>query len=373
MKGIFTISLDFELHWGGFEKWPLQGTRYEVRGTRGEARGTRDEVHGTRYEGVEGTKHQVRSTEDYTQYFLNTREVIPEMLALFEKYEVHVTWATVGMLFHESRAELLSNAPALKPSYKASQLSAYNFINHQGIGDNELSDPFHFAPSLLKQIIDTPNQEIGTHTYAHFYCNEEGQTVEQFVADLRAAKKAAAKYGKKLSSLVFPRNQFNEQYLRACFNEGIRAVRSNPLDWFWHIEGTQDESWWKRLNRGRDAYLPLGRKNTYTPDALNVVDGMPVCIPASRLLRPYRPKELFLNSMKIARIKSEMSRAARLSEIYHLWWHPHNFGHYPAESLLGLQTVLEHYRQCKKQWTMSSLNMGEISEKLLARAGVLKA
>src|SRR5260221_10356073 len=72
MKGIFSISLDMELHWGGFEKWPL---------------------------------------ETYRTYFLNTRRVIPEILHLFRKYEVHVTWAAVGMLLHTSRKELMENVP----------------------------------------------------------------------------------------------------------------------------------------------------------------------------------------------------------------------------------------------------------------------
>ena len=69
MPGILTISLDFELHWGGFEKWPLG----------------------------------VKDGDSYNQYFLNTRQVIPKMLELFAEHEVHVTWATVGMLFHESK------------------------------------------------------------------------------------------------------------------------------------------------------------------------------------------------------------------------------------------------------------------------------
>ena len=77
-NGIFIVSLDFELHWGGFEKWPIK---------------------------------------NYEQYFLNTRNVIPELLKLFQKYEVHVTWATVGMLFHESKESMQKMAPDLKPAY----------------------------------------------------------------------------------------------------------------------------------------------------------------------------------------------------------------------------------------------------------------
>src|SRR5688572_19733954 len=110
-NGIFIVSLDFELHWGGFEKWPIK--RYE-------------------------------------RYFLNTRNVVPEMLKLFEQYSVHVTWATVGMLFHASRESMQKSAPELKPSYEETSLSAYHYIDHPGVGDSELSDPFHFARSLVQ-------------------------------------------------------------------------------------------------------------------------------------------------------------------------------------------------------------------------------
>lgn len=326
MNGLFTISLDFELHWGGFEKWPL---------------------------------------DLYRQYFLNTREVIPRMLTLFEQHEVHVTWATVGMLLHRTRQELLQNAPQLKPSYKLQELSAYRFVETVGIGDNERDDPFHFAPSLVKQILATPYQELGTHTFGHYYCNEPGQSLDQFRDDLRAAKRVASNYGVTLRSLVFPRNQFNDQYLKACFEEGITSVRSNPLDWFWKIDSTQSESVWKRLNRGADAYLPVGKKNTYLLSSLPVSQGLPLCIPASRLLRPYNPKEMFLNSLKVERIKKEMSRAASRGEVYHLWWHPHNFGSFPMQSITALQTILSHYTFCQKKWNMASATMHELTQQRL--------
>jgi peptidoglycan/xylan/chitin deacetylase (PgdA/CDA1 family) len=329
LKGIFTISLDFELHWGGFEKWSL------------------DKNHSG---GI-----------DYQQYFRNTREVIPQMLELFQQYEIHVTWATVGMLFHRSKDELMRNAPSLKPGYAVKELSAYHYMAHHGIGNDEHTDPFHFAPSLIEKIIATPYQELGTHTFAHFYCNEAGQTAEEFRQDLQAAQRVSLAYGRRLKSLVFPRNQFNDQYLKVCFEEGVTSVRSNPLDWFWHIKSTEKESLWKRLNRGLDAYFSIGKKNTYRIDALSVRPGFPVCIPASRLLRPYNPKEFILNSFKISRIKSEMTKAARDGEVYHLWWHPHNFGLYPQQSMNALKDILEHYAVCRETWNMQALNMGELA------------
>ncbi len=339
MKGIFTISLDFELHWGGFEKWGLL-------------------VAGGRLPVSDG------QLGNFNEYFLNTRKVIPEMLELFRQCEVHVTWATVGMLFHESKAALLANAPAQKPSYVEKDLSAYHYIDNVGIGDNEECDPFHFAPTLIRQILATPHQEIGTHTFAHYYCNEAGQRVEQFREDLRAAQRVAKEYGITLRSLVFPRNQFNDEYLKVCFEEGITSVRSNPLDWFWHIESTQGESAWKRLNRGLDAYFPVGRKNTYPLITIKLRQGYPICIPASRLLRPYRPKEFLLNDLKIQRIKSEMTSAAQHGEVYHLWWHPHNFGRYPVQSMQGLNQIVAHYKMLNQKYGMESSSMGELTAKL---------
>ena len=319
---IFIISLDFELHWGGFDKWP---------------------------------------EDEYRQYFANTRAVIPKMLHLFGEYETHVTWAGVGMLFHKTKESLLNNFPERKPSYSAQKLSAYHYINQHGIGHSEKEDPLHYGASLVDRIISTRHQELASHTFAHYYCNEPGQTLDQFRDDLRATQRAARPYGKKLTSLVFPRNQFNIDYLKVCFEEGFTAVRDNPRDWFWNIQSTQAESPWKRLNRGMDAYVPVGKKNTYTLESIECREGLPLCIPASRLLRPYRPSELFLNNMKIARIRNEMERAARKGEVYHLWWHPHNFGRYPEESMKGLQDILAGFERCRKLYGMESLTMGEVS------------
>lgn len=324
-NGTFIISLDFELHWGGFEKWPV---------------------------------------EKYTKYFLNTRDVIPKMLKLFEHYEVHVTWATVGMLFHNNKEQLEMNFPVSKPSYIDKRLSAYHFIGQHGIGSSEMADPLHYADSLIRLIIDTPHQELASHSFAHYYCNEDGQTLEQFRADLRAAQRAAARYNRPLKSLVFPRNQFNEQYLRVCYEEGFKSVRDNPKDWFWNIGSTRRESYWKRLNRGMDAYLAVGSKNSYKLHSLKLFEGLPICIPASRLLRPYNPKELFLNDMKIRRIQDEIMLAAATKEVYHLWWHPHNFGNYPDESMRGLEIILETFQRSRARHRMQSATMEEVAEEL---------
>jgi len=324
MPGHFIISLDFELHWGGSEKWHL---------------------------------------EPLKPYFMRTREMIPKILELFAKYEVHVTWATVGMLFHESREELQKYRPD-RPSYSL-PIAAYDFIEKEGIGADEEEDPFHYAPSLIRRILDTPHQELATHTYSHYYCNEEGQTPEEFRQDLKAAQKIAHdKFDVQMKSLVFPRNQFNMDYLKVCADEGISSVRSNPKDWFWNIDSTQQESRYKRLVRGADAFLPIGKRSSFS----EVPADDPLQIPASRLLRPWTPKEAGLGRFKLGRIHKEMERAAMSGENYHLWWHPHNFGNHPERNFQDLEQILQHYKQLNAKFGFESISMAGYTEKCMHEA-----
>jgi len=320
-KGLFCISLDFELHWGGVEK---------------------------------------RSLPAYNTYFSNTREVIPEILELFTQFNVHTTWATVGMLFHDSADSLLQNMPKNKPSYLNDSLSTYSYIDNNPLGNSELEDPFHFAPSLIQLILSTPNQELASHTFSHYYCNEVGQTATQFREDLKAAQQAAQKFGTALTSLVFPRNQFREEYLKICFEEGISSVRSNPSDWFWDINNDSIDTLPKKIYRTADAYIPLS-KTCFSLNELIFKKDFPVSIPASRFLRPYSSKEFFLHDLKIMRICSEMETAAKENKIYHLWWHPHNFGGNPLKNILGLKKILNTYKRLQMDYGMQSANMAQIA------------
>ena len=57
MPGTLIVSLDFELFWGMLDVCPL---------------------------------------DDYREHVLGGRRAIPELLALFEKYGIHATWAAEG-------------------------------------------------------------------------------------------------------------------------------------------------------------------------------------------------------------------------------------------------------------------------------------
>lgn len=317
--GIFVISLDFEIHWGVSDH---------------------------------------RTIESYHENLKNVPLVVQRLLELFGKRGIHATWATVGMLFCQDKKELSEYvAEDQKPTYNNPALSNYNIIKIAG--ENETDDPFHYGLSLVKKIIATPFQEMATHTFSHYYCLEPGQTVKQFGYDLQAANKIAAREGVKNISIIFSRNQYNDEYLDECAANGIKTYRGNFPSWMYRAEAKSSETLLKRIARITDTYLPISGKRYvnvewYKNKMLN--------IPGSCFLRPYNRKLSFLESLRISRIKNEMTDAAKKNAVYHLWWHPHNFGKDMDKNFAGLEQILDHFSVLNSKYGMTSLNMKEIYE-----------
>ena len=88
----------------------------------------------------------------------------------------------------------------------------------------------------------------------------------------------------------------------------------------------------------------------------------PINIPASRFLRPYSAKLKYLDGLRLHRITSGLKYAANHGLVYHLWWHPHNFGVNLAENLSFLEKILQSYQKLNTQDKMQSLNMGKIAK-----------
>jgi len=316
-NGIFTISLDFELYWGVRDK---------------------------------------RSVDNYKENLFGARSAIPEILKLFAKYEIHATWAAVGFLFFNDINELKKNSPKECPNYKNNNLSPYKYINET----HELIKELHFAPELIQLIMEHDHQEIGTHTFSHYYCLEDGQTADQFHADIKAAIAIANQKGIAIKSLIFPRNQTNKNYISIIKNLGILCYRGNQPAWIYNASEDSGQSRFQRAVRLLDAYLNLSGHNTY--ELKICLDETPFNILASRFLRPYSKRLAFAEPLRIKRITDSMTYAAINKQIYHLWWHPHNFGKYTKENLNMLEKILSHYQKLRNQYAMTSRNMEEISQ-----------
>jgi peptidoglycan/xylan/chitin deacetylase (PgdA/CDA1 family) len=319
--GILTISLDFELYWGVRDKFSL---------------------------------------EQYEERLAGVRKAVPEMLERFEARGIHATWATVGFIFYPDREEAKQNLPAVRPGYANSELSPYPYVETAEALDTRAD--LHFAPDLVDRIRDTPGQEVGTHTFSHYYCLEPGQDGSAFEADLEAAVRAANRHDLELRSLVFPRNQFNDAYLGLCSNSGIRCYRGNERSALYRNGYLENEPLYVRALRLLDSYINLTGDHIY--DLKELKNGLPHNIPSSRFLRPYSNRLERLEPLKYKRIASGLTRAARTGRLYHLWWHPHNFGTDLGPNLASLDRILDHFDSLRSAYGMRSLNMSEVGSEL---------
>lgn len=314
------ISLDFELHWGVTER-------------------------------VLGSDHP------YYARLHGAREAVPRLLALFEERGIHATWATVGMLFARGRADLDTFKPDTRPAYERSVLDTYRVP----VGASEETDPLHFAPSLIQKIRATPGQEVACHTFCHYYCDEPGQGVDAFRADLAAAQAIAARDTVELRSLVFPRNQVLTDYLPAVREAGIESYRGNPPGAMYHLPSTGLKRNLVRAVRLADSFINVTGHHTIPWS--HIGSGSPVNVRASHFLRPYSRKLHVLEPWRRRRPKVALRAAARRGEIYHLWWHPHNFGVDLEENLAALRVILDEFQDLQNQYGMMSLTMSEVARK----------
>lgn len=325
--GALVISLDFELHWG---------------------------VCST----VQGEEHP------YMEDLRGTPAAVEQILQIFDQYQVAATWATVGFLFARSLEERKKYDPRLKPTYLNPKVDTYQVPT----GKDYKEDPLHYAPDLIEKIRKTPGQELASHTYSHYFPLEAGQTLKQFEADLESACRIAEANGVELKSIVFPKNMINTSYLKLLNKYGFKCYRGNENGWMYPYGRSSPEVYAKSrkikkfinpVGRYIDSYFPIAGNNLVSWESIEQPNGL-YNIAGSYFLRPWTPRFRYLSSLQLIRIKRAMKRAAQAGKIFHLWWHPHNFGRYKDENLALLHSILKYYQILSDKYDMKTYTMYDV-------------
>ena len=269
------------------------------------------------------------------------REVVPALLRLFRSYEIRATWATVGAIGCTDWEEYFRRAPQ-PPDYKSVSLKVkpeYAALDPDG--------RLHFAPHLIEQIVGTPGQELGSHTFSHLYLREEGITAQDVAADLAAASALfRERFGVEPVSLVFPRNQaaFTETVSAA----GIKIWRGNPGPWYYECEDSRHNGPLPRAMKLLDGINPLRRQAAPLQGDMTR---------ATMFLRLGLPPLLWAAHRK--RIENELN-ALRSGEIFHLWFHPHNVSPDMTLHLARVEQALELISQARERGTLTSRTMADL-------------
>lgn len=320
-RGALVISLDFELYWG---------------------------------------MRDCQSVENYGANVRGVHQLIPRLLELFDQRRIHATWATVGMLTFRNRAELMEHLDIVRPNYENPALCPYRYIEETLSGEDSASDLLHFGKHLVDLIARTPGQELGSHTFSHYYTLENHIDSAALAVDLEASRAALSPWTDRVRSIVFPRNQYDDTVLNVAKAAGLTIYRGNENHWAYRPKAWSEQSLTQRLFRLLDTYFNISGHHLQDwprPSANGTIN-----VPASRFLRPYSSRLSAFDPLKLRRITRGLERAAKEKKIYHLWWHPHNMGINITENLQFLNRILDRFEELSETQGMISANMGEIAD-----------
>lgn len=317
-QGVFIISLDFELLWG------LAGW-------------TPEQIPG------------------YLDHINGSLSALDRILEVLKQYEMKCTIACVGAMNCNSVDEVRHKMPVKCPSYRNPLFSSsYSLLPDIG---KRYKDSLFFCRETLKKLSENSLVEIASHTFSHYYCLEAGQTIGEFEEDIRLAVEEMREYG-RLTTIIFPRNQVSEAYLAVCRKYGFTHYRGNPDVFLYRPTCTQSRFSLKGALRLLDTYIPVSGHNCYDPDSLN--GSVLKNIPGSRFFRSRSRYLSLLEPLRIHRVKSSMEYAARNGLVYHLWWHPHNFGVDTEKNIKQLQNICLYYKKLQERYGYRSCFISEM-------------
>ena len=317
MNGSFVISLDFEMLWGlaGWNNYQINAYKPHIEGSR---------------------------------------QALMRIIDTLSRYNIKSTIAFIGGMCFESTNEFIETSPILKPHYHKAQFSSYESILKYVEQTNEYQ--LLFCKDLILSLASNNLVELASHTFSHYYCLETGQDIDQFTADIQCALQHAKANGIDIGTVIFPRNQVSRSYLQACADLGITHYRGNLDTFLYRSETTPSRFSIRRILRAADTYLNISGSNDF-----RIQGGCkPRNIPGSRFLRPYSSQLSFLEPLKIRRITKSIEHAAKHKKIYHLWWHPHNFGCNTDENISNLEQICDCFCRMQAKYGMTSKFIKEL-------------
>jgi hypothetical protein len=312
-KGIFTLSIDTELAWGGFDR-PDREARWAMEE--------------------------------------NSRAVIQRLLDLFARYDIAATWALVGHLFLDRCRRIDGHTHPEMPRPRHAWFTG-DWYGLDPATDIERS-PLWYGTDIVRQLLEAePRQEIASHSFAHIIFADPGCSAAAAEADLEACVDVAREWGLELRSFVYPRNRVGHQAaLGRC---GFRCYRgADPVRY----------SRWPR---------PLRRLAHYMEDLLAlppptvqpVRDGDLWNIPGSLMLQGMDGvRALIPAACRTQRCMAGLRRAVERRDLFHLWFHPANLAIRMDRMIEALDPVLAAAAAARDRGDLEILTMGSLAMRM---------
>lgn len=311
-KGIFVLSLDFELIWGTADL---------------------------------GLDHFKKAC------LIERQVVIDRLLQLFEKYEISATWAILGHLFLD-KCELTNGEKHPEIARPDFDWTNEDWFAHDPCGV-ENDDSIHLGKSLVDKIRNCRvHQEIGSHSFSHIVFGDKGCSRETAENEINECVKLAAAQGIELKSFVFPRNEIG--YLDVLKKFGFESYRGVEPNWY------ENRSVSESLRRGLRLFDVL--RAATPPTVLPEKNEIGIWnIPGSAMYFPMHGFRRYIPvSRRVSRTIKGLNAAAEKKQIFHFWFHPTNMVDEMDKMFDGLETILKYVGKLRESSEIEVLTMGEV-------------
>jgi peptidoglycan/xylan/chitin deacetylase (PgdA/CDA1 family) len=293
-RGVFTLSLDFELIWGTIDRGP----------------------------------EKLAAACEIERHL-----VIDRLLALLEEYEISATWCVLGHLFLDSCAPTDGRKhPEIVPPRHA--WVADDWFAHDPCG-SEQSDPIFYGRSLVEKIRSCPvRQEIGCHSFSHPIFGDPGCSPETAASELSECVRLAGELGIEMRSFAFPRNRVG--HLDQLRSHGFTCYRGPEPTWY------ERERWPKPVRRlGHLLDVIAARR----PPVVLPVEARPGLwnVPASMINYPMHGRRRHIPlSVRVSRARKGLDAASAEAGVFHLWFHPTNLADETERMFSGLRQIFDY-------------------------------
>lgn len=310
-RGVFTLSLDFELMWGTLD--------------------------------VAGPERFRKACE------LERAVVIDRLLNLFAEFDIPATWCVVGHLFLDAceAKDGVKHPDSLRPTHSWVE---GDWFKHDPCGDEQTA-PLFLGRSLIEKIRACPTpQEIGSHSFSHVIFGDRGCTREVAESELAKCVALAREMSIDLRSFAFPRNQVG--HLDVLQQNGITCYRGPEPNWY--SSGSLPHAA-KRIAHVWDV-ITAARPPVVMPEMTE--EGL-LNIPGSMIYFPAHGwRRAIPVSLRVKRAVKGLESAARQKRVFHLWFHPVNMADCMEAMFSGLCQILARARDMRERGQLVVMPMG---------------
>jgi len=316
-RGVFTLSLDFELIWGTLDLF--------------------------------GPERFRRACE------FERAVVIDTLLSLLSEHEISATWCALGHLFLPScqREGGMAHPEIVRPRHAWVH---QDWFHHDPCRD-EAAEPVFYGRSLLERIRACPvPQEIGSHGFSHAIFGDAGCSRESAQSELLACVRAAREMGIVPRSFAFPRNRVG--HLDLLPGHGFSCYRGPGPRWYERRSAPGGLDRLAHLAAVVAAIRPPVVSPRFVREGLWDIPGSMIYFPMHGARR-YIPL-----SARVRRAKKGLRSAARQRKVFHLWFHPTNLADEPERMFAGLREILRAAADLRRRGDLDIEPMGALAARL---------